>query len=75
MTSEQYYAIIIGLISALVVLVIVLVFSTHEYTLWCIDKEGIEIAYQFYGTSKNEIRAVEKCRELMFEPVDYWVVE
>lgn len=49
--------------------------SDDNYVLWCIDKNGIEKAVIFQGINEDDINAVSKCRDIMFEPVDYRITK
>ncbi len=47
--------------------------GSEEYVLWCVDKNGIEMPIIFTGFDENDISAIDECKDVMFEPVEYHV--
>lgn len=47
--------------------------QSEKYVLWCVDKNGIEIPIIFRGFDENDINAIDKCRDIMFQPTRYYI--
>jgi hypothetical protein len=61
---------IIAIIGLFVILI-----SDKEYTLHCVDVNGIESTYDFIGFEPTYLKEVEICNKIQFQPVDYYVTE
>jgi len=54
----------------------IIMFEEREtYVLVCVGEDGTELLHEFIGFDKNDINAVQTCKRLMFEPVDYYVAQ